>query len=79
MGVLYVLDETVGLHQKDNLRLIDTLKRLRDMGNTILVVEHDADMMMSCDHIIDMGPQAPRGGEIIFQGTPPKCCKAKHR
>lgn len=72
MGVLYVLDEpTVGLHQKDNLRLIDTLKRLRDMGNTILVVEHDADMMMSCDHIIDMGPGAgTQGGEIIFQGTP---------
>ncbi|PKN81679.1 MAG: excinuclease ABC subunit UvrA, partial [Deltaproteobacteria bacterium HGW-Deltaproteobacteria-1] len=72
MGVLYVLDEpTVGLHQKDNLRLIDTLKRLRDMGNTILVVEHDADMMMSCDNIIDMGPGAgTQGGEIIFQGTP---------
>ena len=72
MGVLYVLDEpTVGLHQKDNLRLIDTLKKLRDMGNTVLVVEHDADMMLSCDHIVDMGPGAgAQGGEVIFQGTP---------
>ncbi|MFA5322658.1 MAG: excinuclease ABC subunit UvrA [Smithella sp.] len=72
MGVLYVLDEpTVGLHQKDNLRLIDTLKRLRDMGNTVLVVEHDADMIMACDHIVDIGPGAgTEGGKIIFQGTP---------
>jgi len=72
MGVLYVLDEpTVGLHQKDNLRLIDTLQKLRDMGNTVLVVEHDADMMLSCDHIVDMGPGAGvHGGKVIFQGTP---------
>ena len=72
MGVLYVLDEpTVGLHQRDNLRLIDTLKKLRDMGNTVLVVEHDADMMLACDHIIDMGPGAgARGGGVIFQGSP---------
>jgi excinuclease ABC subunit A len=72
MGVLYVLDEpTVGLHQKDNLRLIDTLKILRDMGNTVLVVEHDADMILACDHIVDMGPGAgTQGGEIVFQGTP---------
>ena len=72
MGVLYVLDEpTVGLHQKDNLRLIDTLKRLRDMGNTVLVVEHDADMIMACDHIVDIGPGAgTEGGKIVFQGTP---------
>jgi excinuclease ABC subunit A len=72
MGVLYVLDEpTVGLHQKDNLRLIDTLKKLRDMGNTVLVVEHDADMMLASDHIVDMGPGAgAQGGEIVFQGTP---------
>jgi len=71
-GVLYVLDEpTVGLHQKDNLRLIDTLKKLREMGNTVLVVEHDADMIMACDHIVDIGPGAgTEGGEIIFQGTP---------
>jgi len=72
MGVLYVLDEpTVGLHQKDNLRLIDTLKKLRDMGNTVLVVEHDEDMIMACDHIVDIGPGAgTQGGEIVFQGTP---------
>ncbi len=72
MGVLYVLDEpTVGLHQKDNLRLIETLKRLRDMGNSVLVVEHDADMMLACDHIVDMGPGAgEQGGNVIFQGTP---------
>ena len=72
MGVLYVLDEpTVGLHQKDNLRLIDTLKQLRDMGNTVLVVEHDADMMLACDHIVDMGPGAgTQGGDVIFQGSP---------
>jgi len=72
MGVLYVLDEpTVGLHQKDNLRLIDTLKKLRDMGNTVLVVEHDADMMLESDHIVDIGPGAgEQGGEIVFQGTP---------
>ena len=72
MGVLYVLDEpTVGLHQKDNLRLIETLKRLRDMGNTVLVVEHDADMILACDHIVDIGPGAgTQGGEIVFQGTP---------
>ncbi len=72
MGVLYVLDEpTVGLHQRDNLRLIDTLKKLRDMGNTVLVVEHDADMMLASDHIVDLGPGAgAQGGEIVFQGTP---------
>lgn len=72
MGVLYVLDEpTVGLHQRDNLRLIDTLKKLRDMGNTVLVVEHDADMMSACDHIVDMGPGAgAHGGDVVFQGTP---------
>lgn len=71
-GVLYVLDEpTVGLHQRDGARLISTLKRLRDMGNTVLVVEHDTDMMMASDHIIDMGPGAgSNGGEIIFKGTP---------
>jgi len=77
MGVLYVLDEpTVGLHQRDNLRLIDTLKKLRDMGNTVLVVEHDADMMSSCDHIVDMGPGAgAHGGEVVFQGTPEEILK----
>ena len=77
MGVLYVLDEpTVGLHQRDNLRLIDTLKKLRDMGNTVLVVEHDADMMFKCDHIVDMGPGAgAQGGEVVFQGTPEEILK----
>jgi len=72
VGVLYVLDEpTIGLHQRDNERLIRTLKRLRDMGNTVLVVEHDADMMLASDHIIDMGPGAGvHGGEVTFQGTP---------
>jgi excinuclease ABC subunit A len=69
VGVLYVLDEpTIGLHQSDNERLIGTLKRLRDMGNTVLVVEHDADMMLKSDYIIDMGPGAGlQGGEVIFK------------
>lgn len=79
MGVLYVLDEpTVGLHQRDNLRLIDTLKKLRDMGNTVLVVEHDTDMMLASDHIVDMGPGAgSEGGEIVFQGTPQEMLQDK--
>lgn len=79
VGVLYVLDEpTVGLHQRDNVRLIATLKRLRDMGNTVLVVEHDTDMMMSADQIIDMGPGAGmQGGEVVFQGTPEETCRAE--
>ncbi|MHB8772258.1 MAG: excinuclease ABC subunit UvrA [Syntrophales bacterium] len=76
VGVLYVLDEpTVGLHQRDNIRLIATLKRLRDMGNTVLVVEHDQDMMMESDQIIDMGPAAGvDGGEVVCQGTPAEIC-----
>ena len=76
VGVLYVLDEpTVGLHQRDNIRLIATLKRLRDMGNTVLVVEHDQDMMMQSDQIIDIGPGAGvDGGEVVFQGTPEEIC-----
>ncbi len=76
VGVLYVLDEpTVGLHQRDNVRLIATLKRLRDMGNTVLVVEHDQDMMMESDQIIDIGPGAGvDGGEVVFQGTPEEIC-----
>ncbi len=78
MGVLYVLDEpTVGLHQRDNLRLIDTLKKLRDMGNTVLVVEHDAEMMIACDHIVDMGPGAgDNGGKVVFQGPPEEILKS---
>ncbi|MCX5838784.1 MAG: excinuclease ABC subunit UvrA, partial [Deltaproteobacteria bacterium] len=78
VGVLYVLDEpTVGLHQRDNVRLIATLKRLRDMGNTVLVVEHDQDMMMASDQIIDIGPGAGvDGGEVVFQGTPEEICRS---
>ncbi len=78
VGVLYVLDEpTIGLHPRDNGRLISTLKRLRDMGNTVLVVEHDAEMMLSSDRVIDMGPGAGlHGGELVFQGTPEEVCSA---
>jgi excinuclease ABC subunit A len=79
VGVLYVLDEpTVGLHQRDNVRLIAALKRLRDMGNTVLVVEHDQDMMMESDQIIDIGPGAGvDGGQVVFQGTPAECCASE--
>src|SRR5574341_705888 len=72
VGVLYILDEpSIGLHQRDNRRLLDTLVRLRDLGNTVLVVEHDEETIRSADHIIDMGPGAGvHGGEIVAQGTP---------
>ena len=78
VNVLYILDEpSIGLHQRDNHRLIDSLKQLRDTGNSILVVEHDRDMMLAADHIIDMGPYAGRhGGEIVAQGTPDEILKA---
>ena len=71
VNVLYILDEpSIGLHQRDNVRLIESLKRLRDTGNTVVVVEHDEDMMRASDYIIDMGPRAGRlGGEVVFQGT----------
>ncbi len=71
-GVLYVLDEpSIGLHQRDNARLLGTLKRLKALGNTVLVVEHDEDAIMSADHVIDMGPAAGiHGGEVIAEGTP---------
>lgn len=71
MGVLYILDEpSIGLHQKDNERLLKTLKRLRDLGNTLIVVEHDEDTMYEADHIIDMGPGAGiHGGEVVCEGT----------
>ena len=71
-GVLYVLDEpSIGLHQRDNRRLLRNLKRLRDLGNTILVVEHDAETILAADHVVDMGPGAGRkGGEVVFQGPP---------
>ncbi len=70
-GVLYVLDEpSIGLHQKDNVKLISALKRLRDLGNTVIVVEHDTETMENADHIIDLGPEAgSKGGEVIAQGT----------
>ena len=73
-GVLYILDEpSIGLHQRDNDRLIDSLISLRDIGNTVIVVEHDKEMMERADHLIDLGPKAGRnGGEIIAQGTPKK-------
>lgn len=72
VNVLYILDEpSIGLHQRDNRRLIDSLKQLRDASNSILVVEHDKDIMLDADHIIDIGPKAGRkGGEVVFSGTP---------
>ncbi len=72
VGVVYILDEpSIGLHQRDNDRLLETLRHLRDMGNTVLVVEHDEDTIMAADHVIDMGPGAGiHGGEIVAQGTP---------
>lgn len=72
VNVLYILDEpSIGLHQRDNLRLIHSLKELRDLGNTVIVVEHDKDMMLAADYVVDMGPKAGRlGGEVVFQGTP---------
>ena len=71
-GVMYVLDEpSIGLHQRDNARLIDTLKRLRDLGNSVLVVEHDEDMIRAADHCVDLGPGAGvHGGQLVAQGTP---------
>ena len=72
VNVLYILDEpSIGLHQRDNCKLIESLKQLRDIGNTVMVVEHDSDMMMAADYIVDIGPKAGRkGGEVVFQGTP---------
>ena len=72
VNVLYILDEpSIGLHQRDNARLIASLKQLRDLGNTVIVVEHDRDMMLAADYIVDIGPLAGRkGGEVVFQGTP---------
>ena len=71
VNVLYILDEpSIGLHQRDNDRLINSLKELRDLGNTVIVVEHDRDMMLAADYIVDIGPKAGRkGGEVVFQGT----------
>lgn len=72
VNVLYILDEpSIGLHQRDNQRLITSLKKLRDTGNSVIVVEHDKDMMLGADYVIDMGPKAGRmGGDVVFQGTP---------
>ena len=72
VNVLYILDEpSIGLHQRDNVRLINSLKQLRDTGNSVIVVEHDKDMMLSADYVVDMGPKAGRlGGEVVFEGTP---------
>ncbi len=72
VGVLYILDEpSIGLHLRDNIRLLDTLKRLRDLGNTVLVVEHDAETILSSDYLIDMGPGAgENGGRVVFSGSP---------
>jgi len=79
MNVMYILDEpSIGLHQRDNERLINALKNLRDLGNTVLVVEHDKDMILEADHVIDMGPAAGvHGGQVVAQGTP-KELMAKH-
>ena len=70
--MLYVLDEpSIGLHQRDNARLLETLRRLRDLGNTVIVVEHDEDAIRTADHVVDIGPGAGvHGGEIVAQGTP---------
>jgi excinuclease ABC subunit A len=72
VNVLYILDEpSIGLHQRDNQRLINSLKELRDLGNTVIVVEHDKDMMLSADYVLDLGPKAGRlGGKVVFQGSP---------
>ena len=74
VNVLYILDEpSIGLHQRDNVRLINSLKELRDLGNSVIVVEHDKDMMLAADYVVDMGPKAGRkGGEVVFSGTPQK-------
>jgi len=78
-GVLYVLDEpSIGLHQKDNLLLLKNLRRLKDLGNTVLIVEHDAETILSSDHVIDMGPGAGiKGGRVVFEGTPKQLIKDK--
>ena len=80
VNVLYILDEpSIGLHQRDNDRLIKSLKELRDIGNTVIVVEHDKDMMMSADYLIDIGPKAGRrGGEVVFQGKPEDIAKGNN-
>jgi excinuclease ABC subunit A len=72
VGVMYILDEpSIGLHQRDNERLLETLHNLRDLGNTVIVVEHDEDAILSADHVVDLGPGAGvHGGDIVAEGTP---------
>lgn len=79
VNVLYILDEpSIGLHQRDNVRLIYSLEQLRNTGNTVIVVEHDKDMMLAADYVVDIGPRAGRkGGEVVFQGTPAEMLKSK--
>lgn len=79
VNVLYILDEpSIGLHQRDNERLINSLKELRDLGNTVIVVEHDKDMMEAADYIVDIGPKAGRkGGNVVFQGSPKELLKTQ--
>ena len=76
---MYILDEpSIGLHQRDNVKLIESLQKLRDLGNSVLVVEHDKDMMIASDYVIDIGPEAGKhGGEIISIGTPEELLKSK--
>ncbi len=80
VGVLYILDEpSIGLHQRDNARLLSTLKHLRDLGNTILVVEHDAETILASDFVLDLGPRAGvHGGEVVFSGTPQELLQSEH-
>ena len=77
-GVLYVLDEpSIGLHQRDNARLLETLKRLRDLGNTVIVVEHDSEAIMAADYLVDLGPGAGvHGGKVVACGPPEQVMKA---
>lgn len=80
VGVMYILDEpTIGLHQRDNQRLLKTLMRLREVGNTVIVVEHDAETIMSADHVVDIGPGAGiHGGEVVFYGSPQKLIREQN-
>ena len=79
MGVTYILDEpSIGLHQRDNEKLINTMLSMRDLGNTVLVVEHDEETMLACDYIIDIGPKAgEQGGEVVAVGTPKEVMRNK--
>ena len=80
VGVLYIFDEpSIGLHQRDNARLLSTLKKLRDLGNTILVVEHDEETILESDYVLDLGPGAGvHGGEVVFKGTPQELLRAEN-